>query len=112
MGPLKLLGSTAWPFCVISMRPSSASLLATLRVASISSRQAAGWVRRGASLGQHVLPGARLDRMCRIASSSSLSTASVIAMVGSAAHFAALACRARPPVITIGLLLGCSDGRV
>ena len=62
--------STTLPFCVTSIWPASAKLLAAARVAAIRHRQSPGWTFLGASLGQQLDPGLRFRSSSSIASFS------------------------------------------
>lgn len=75
MGPLKLTGSTTWPFWVMCITPAAANCRPASRVTSMSSRQRPGKARRGASEGQHVAPGLRERSRSRMVSCSTCSSA-------------------------------------
>lgn len=66
MGPLKLLGSTATPFCVISMSPAATSSRAAARTGSIRGRQSFLDSFRATSDGQALDVGFRAFRTSRI----------------------------------------------
>ena len=76
MGSLSLIGPrassklTTLPFCVISINPAFAMLLATSCVADIRGRQLSGCTFLGASLGQQLEPDLRFCSNAKIASCS------------------------------------------